>query len=287
VTADSTAVVKRIYNNNVLLCEENGTEVVVVGKGIGYTVKAGEQFNTAAAGLRRFVPDKNYGANHVAELMSDASLEETEVTAAIITMARAELDIKVEQRLFLPLLDHLSFAVLRAREGQHIDYPLRWEVEQVFPHEAAVGRTAVGIVRDRLGVQLQEGEWSAFALHFVTAQWAGGELTHTLTMAKTIAAAFSVLEREWRRPIDQQSMSAARFVAHLRYLWARGMNNEQLDESLVDFMAPVRSSYPEAARGAETLAELFGDAMNTRLTSDEVAYLALHASRLYVDSRRE
>lgn len=285
MTADTTAVVKRIYNNNVLLCEESGAEVVVVGRGIGHSVKSGERFDTAAAGLRRFVPDKNYGANHVAELMSDASLEETEVTAAIISMARAELDIKVEQRLFLPLLDHLSFAVLRAREGQHMDYPLRWEVEQIFPHEAAVGRTAVEIVCDRLGVQLQEGEWSAFALHFVTAQWVGGELAHTLSMAKTISAAFAVLEREWVRPVDQSSMSAARFVAHLRYLWVRAKESKQLDDSLVDFMAPVRLSYPDAARAAEALAPLFNEALDTRLTGDEIAYLALHTTRLYVDSR--
>jgi beta-glucoside operon transcriptional antiterminator len=282
--SEGRVTVTRIYNNNVLLCSDGEHDVVVVGKGLGYAVRPGGQLDSLAPGLRRFVPDGQYRAAHVAELLSDATVEETEAASEIVDLANDALGMSAGQRLLLPLLDHLSFAVARAREGTEVDFPLMWETEQTFPSESAAGRRAVELVRHRLGVQLQEGEWSAFALHFVTYRWSGGDLSRTLSMARTITQAFTVLEEMWRRPIDQRSPSAARFVAHLRYLWARAIANAQLQGSPVDFMAPIRNAHPEAVAAAERLSGMLGEATGAALTDDEVAYIALHASRLYLDS---
>ncbi|WP_413810954.1 PRD domain-containing protein [Streptomyces sp. OE57] len=283
----SLVTVKRIYNNNVVLCvADDDSEVVLIGKGLGYAAKVGDPIDSAAPSVQRFVPDQNYGASHVAELLGDASLEETEVTREIVSMASDVLGLKASQRLLLPLLDHLSFAVSRAREGIEVDFPLRWEVAQVFPKEADAGRRALQLVHDRLGVRLQADEWSAFALHFVTYQWSGGDLEKTLSMADTITKAFALLETEWGQPVDQTSMSSARFVTHLRYLWIRTFDNKQLEDSPIELMASVMASYPAATTAAEKLAHLFESATGTPLTSEEIAYLALHTSRLYIELHR-
>lgn len=285
---NSPVTVKRIYNNNVILCAtDNAAEVVLVGKGVGYAVKVGEVFDSADPGVRRFVPDENYRASHVAELLSDASLEETEAAHEVVLMASEALGIKASQRLLLPLLDHLSFAVYRARSGIEVDFPLRWEVAQVFPKEADIGRRALQLINDRLGVKLQDDEWSAFALHFVTYQWSGGDLNKSLAMARTIAQAFELLEAEWGHPVDQGLMSSARFVTHLRYLWIRAHDNQQLDASPIGLMTTIRASYPRAVTAAEKLALLFASVVGSPLTSEEVAYLALHTSRLYVEVQRQ
>ncbi|QLD12800.1 PRD domain-containing protein [Microbacterium oleivorans] len=276
--------VVRIFNNNVLLCRDGPDEIVVVGKGLGYTVKPGGELDASAPGLKRFVPDQQYAATHVAEMLSDATMEEADVAEEIVRMAESELGTLPTQRVLLPLLDHLSFAVERAKGGITVDYPLQWETGQVFPQESAVGRRAVQLVRDRLGVSLQEGEWSAFALHFVTHRWAGGDLTRSLSMTGTISRVFREIEETWDTRIDQTSMSAARFVAHLRYLWARVSTSKQLRDSPVDFMGDVNEAYPEAAAAAVRSAAILGAVLGAPLTQDEVAYLALHTSRLYVDA---
>lgn len=278
--------VTRIYNNNVVLCTAaDGSDLVLVGKGLGYAVGVGGELDSSGSGVRRFVPDQQYRATHVAELLSDATLEEADVAHDIVEMAGEALGFPAGQRLLLPVLDHLSFAVSRARAGIVVDFPLQWEVAQVFPREADVGRRAVELVRQRLGVTLQPEEWSAFALHVVTYQWSGGDLQRTLTLAHVIGQAFALLGQQWGRTIDQSSMSAARFVTHLRYLWIRVFGDAQLEDSTIDIMASVSAAYPEAAAAAQRLSVLFADALGARLTAEETAYLALHTSRLYVDSK--
>ncbi len=274
--------IRRVYNNNVVLGTEfDGTEVVLLGKGLGFQRRPGDLIDPA--GAQHFVSEQPYRATQVAELLSDASFEQAEVARAIVEIARDDLAMQISQALLLPVLDHLCFAIRRAQEGIVIDFPLRWEVAQIFPAEAAAGRRALDLVEQRLGVRLQDDEWVAFALHFINHRWAGGDLGKTLAMTDTIARSFKLLEAEWGTQIDQNSMSSARFVTHIRYLFVRALEDRQLSGSQVDVMEPVRTSYPAAADSAVRLAALISDAVNRELTPEEVSYLALHTARLYIE----
>lgn len=282
MTKPRPVVIKRVYNNNVVLATEpDGTEVVLLGKGVGYQRKPGETIDSSAS--ERFVSELPYKATQVAELLTDASLEEAEVARAIVELGREDLNMKVGHSLLLPVLDHLCFAVRRAREGLQIDFPLRWEVAQIFPAETATGRRALALANERLGVRLQEEEWVAFALHFINHRWAGGDLSKTMAMTDTIGRSFKLLEQEWGTPIDQNSMSSARFVTHIRYLFVRAMEDRQLANSEIDVMNAVRDRYPEATQAALKLARQIEESVKHELTHEEVAYLALHTARLYTE----
>lgn len=278
----SLVTVRYVYNNNVVLAiEPGGMEVVLLGKGLGFRRRPGDRVDPT--GAQRFVPDRRYRATRVAELLSGATVEQAELARQIVTLAHTELGLAVSQSLVLPVLDHLAYAVRRARSGVTIDFPLRWEVGQLYPAEAAVGRRVVAMINRSLGVELQPDEWVAFALHFINQQWAGGDLGRTVTMTETIMKSFELLHELWSTPIDQDAMSAARFVTHIRYLFARVEQGRQLPSARIDVMASVRGTWPEAAVAAEQLSRLIGDALGHALTPEETAYLALHTSRLYAD----
>ena len=283
LTPAESATSKRVYNNNVLLAEVlDGREMILVGKGIGFNHKPGELVDLDSAD-QRFVPDGSYAASHVAGVLSDAPLEQIELAQEITAMAQAELKLEPRQSLLLPILDHLGFAVHRAREGMLIDFPLRWEVAQLYPAEGNLGRRVVALITERLGVHLQDEEWVAFALHFVNQQWTNSDFSKTVSMTETIARAFSLLSVRWQKNIDENAMSAARFVTHLRYLFARSAEATSAATIGVDVLASVRLAYPEAADAALEVAKLIGDTLGRKLGDDEVSYLALHTSRLYVE----
>lgn len=283
VTRGGTATIKRVYNNNVLLAElGDGSEMVLVGKGIGFNHKTGQPVDLGIAD-QRFVPDGSYAASHVAGVLSDAPLEQIELVQEIVAMAQAELKLEPRQSLMVPILDHLVFAVQRAREGIKVDFPLRWEVAQLYPAEGQLGRRVVDLVAQRLGVQLQDEEWVAFALHFVNQQWGKSDFSKTVSMTETIAKVFTLLSVRWDRNIDENGLSAARFVTHLRYLFARSAEATGSATIKVDVLASVRQAYPEAADAALEVAKLIGAALKRELGDDEVSYLALHTSRLYVE----
>ncbi|POH74063.1 PRD domain-containing protein [Arthrobacter glacialis] len=283
LTQGSSATIKRVYNNNVLLAElSDGSEMVLVGKGIGFNHKPGEAVDLETAD-QRFVPDGSYAASHVADILSDAPLEQIELVQEIMAMAQTELKLEPRQSLLVPILDHLGFAVQRARDGIKVDFPLRWEVAQLYPAEGNLGRRVVALIMERLGVQLQEDEWVAFALHFVNQQWSKADFSKTVSMTETIARAFSLLSVRWGKNIDENALSASRFVTHLRYLFARSAEATGANSIRVDVLASVRQAYPEAADAALEVAKLIGGALRRELGDDEVSYLALHTSRLYVE----
>lgn len=277
----TTGTIKRVYNNNVLLVElADGSDMVLVGKGIGFTHKSGQLVDLAVAD-QRFVPDGSYAASHVADVLSDAPMEQIELVRDIMAMVQEELSLEPRQSLLVPILDHLTFAVQRARDGIKIDFPLKWEVAQLYPAEGRVGRRVVELITRRLAIELQDEEWVAFALHFVNQQWAKSDLSKTVSMTETIAKVFSLLSVRWGKNIDENALSASRFVTHLRYLFARSAEVTGAATLRVDVLASVRQAYPEAADAAVEVSKLIGAALKRDLGADEISYLALHTSRLY------
>ncbi|MBC7595204.1 MAG: PRD domain-containing protein [Kineosporiaceae bacterium] len=287
MTSSNHASIKRIYNNNVVLAiEEDTTEVVLLGKGIGFQRRPGESVDTNLAD-QRFVAEGPYRAPQLAGLLSDAPSDHIAVAQTITELGHATLGLEPRQSLMIPVLDHLTFAVRRAQEGTHIDFPLRWEVAQLYPAEASLGRQVVTLVNETLGVRLQDDEWVAFALHFVNQQWTKGDFSKTVAMTETIGRVFLRLAERWGRPIDENASSAARFVTHLRYVFARAASDKQLQTSRLDVLSAVQQAYPEAAEAALDIAELIGKAIKRVITNDEISYLALHTSRLYVEMNEQ
>ncbi|TFB54264.1 PRD domain-containing protein [Cryobacterium sp. TMT2-17-1] len=285
VKPSTQASIKRVYNNNVVLAIESDTmEVVLLGKGIGFQRRPGETIDTSLAN-QRFVADGAYRAAQVAGLLSEAPLDQIALAQTITELGHATLGLEPRQSLMIPVLDHLTFAVRRAIEGIRIDFPLRWEVAQLYPSEAALGRQVVTLVSERLGVRLQDDEWVAFALHFVNQQWTKGDFSRTVVMTETIGRVFLRLAERWGQPIDENASSAARFVTHLRYVFARAAADEQLHSSHQDLLAAVRQLYPEAVEAAIDIAQLIGDAIHRVVSIDEISYLALHTGRLYAEMK--
>lgn len=280
--ASGSVTVNKVYNNNVVLgTDPDGKEVVLLGKGLGFGRRPGDVLVDAQG--QRFVSDATYRATHLAEMLAGATWEQARVAQRIVDLAHERLGITVNQAILLPVLDHLSFAVRRAAEGMEIEFPLKWEVAQIYPDESAVGRRALAIANHALGVRLQSDEWVAFALHFINQRWARGDVASTLALTDVINAAFAELEQRWAKPIDRSSMGAARFVTHLRYLMVRVAEDRQFTDAPIDIMGALRISHPSAADAAMRLSDVVAGKLGRPLTADEVAYLALHAGRLHDD----
>ena len=66
LTTSTQASIKRVYNNNVVLAiEADSTEVVLLGKGIGFQRRPGETVDTSLAD-QRFVAEGLYRAPQLA-----------------------------------------------------------------------------------------------------------------------------------------------------------------------------------------------------------------------------
>jgi beta-glucoside operon transcriptional antiterminator len=89
VTASTQASVKRVYNNNVVLAiESDATEVVLLGKGIGFQRRPGDTVDTSLAD-QRFVAEGHYRATQLAGLLSDAPSDQITLAQALTELGHA------------------------------------------------------------------------------------------------------------------------------------------------------------------------------------------------------
>lgn len=120
----------------------------------------------------------------------------------------------------------------------------------------------------------------ALALHLVNAGFSGGDLSATYTMTGIIQQMIAVIEGAYGITLAQDSVNVARFITHLRYLFVRIHQHEQLDDEPQPIIESIKTSYPKACQCARQLAVVVKMRLGSDLTEAEIAYLALHVARV-------
>lgn len=273
--------IAHIYNNNVVLaCTRDGKDVVVIGRGLAFNKKKGASIDPAQV-EQTFVPE-NAGTEYATAMLAELPPTVLALASELEDHARTVLGFNLAHSLVLPLADHLAYAVTRAREGTRMDYPLSIEVAQLYPREHGFGQYAVHLVKEKLGVELQAEEATAFAMHLVNTQFAADDLRKTYRMTEIFAQIFNIISFAYGEPLDQHHMSVARFVTHLRYLFVRTEKKASVPEpsAIPAIGDAMRTNYPKAYSCAAKVKMLLEMHLETELSVDEQTYLAIHISRL-------
>lgn len=279
--------VERVFNNNVVLGTITAPPpgptqtVVALAKGIGFGARRGSAVE--AAGAQLFIAQPQGLSAQLTNLLNDVPFPQVEVASRIMELAQRELGLTPSAALMLPILDHLAFAVQRVKQGVEVDFPLAWEVAQLYPRETAFGKAAVQLAQSHLGIVFQAGEWSAFALHAINQTLSCGDISRTLAMTRIISATFDALEKTWARPINREGVAATRFVTHLRYLFVRLTGDKQLEDTPFDVLAALEATQPQATEAARHIGNLIGTDLDRELSDGEIGYLALHLARLLLE----
>lgn len=273
-------VVRRVLNNNVIQAvDDKGKQYVLMGRGIGHRTGPGVPVAERLIEQTFISEGGHHGLQRLAEFVNDTPLDQLLVAGEAVALAHRDLGITPSQSLLLPLADHLSYAIQRAAEGTQVGFALRWELRQIYPAEVKVGEQIVALVRERLGIELPEGEAVAFALHLVSAQFASPDFAKAAKMTELIQDAFAIIGDQCGRSIDQESLAGSRFVTHLRFLIARTESSTP-SRAVPAFLTSVGETWPQAADCARQLQTRFEKGLGRQLNYDDVAYLTLHVARL-------
>ena len=276
--------VLRVFNNNVVLARDGlGREVVLTGRGLGFSAKPGSPVDPGRV-VRTFVPSEGADAAQLGSLVAQIPPEHIALAGEALALARAELDPDLSAGIVVPLADHLSFAIKRVRSGLPVEYPLRVEVQHLYPRELATAERIIALVNERVEVPLPRAEAVPVALHLVNAGFATADLSRTFQMTAVFEQIFDVIDSAFGAPIDRSGVNAARFVTHLRYFFVRMHQASQFDAqpALLD---AVRTAYPDAFATAVKVQSVLELRLGQPITPDEVAYLTLHVARLTSHAR--
>ncbi|OZG65362.1 transcription antiterminator BglG [Bifidobacterium hapali] len=270
----------RVFNNNVVLAkDDDGGEVILTGRGLGFQARPGRPVDATKV-VRKFVPADGRDPDHLAQMLSDIPPEIIRIVVDSMREAGlGEQDI-ASTTLVMALSDHVANAIIRVNRGITVVYPLLGEVRNLYPQEYAQGGKLLAAINRRIDKPLPDGEETALALHLVNAGFLTGDLSYTYTMTGVIQQMLDIIENSYGITLDQGSVSVGRFITHLRYLFVRIHQHKQLNSEPEPIVNAIRESYPDALHCATTIAQVLELRLGADISDDEIAYLTLHVARV-------
>lgn len=268
-----------MLNNNVVLArDEIGREAILTGRGLGFQRKRGQDVDASLIS-RRYIPADN--AQSVAEVIAGIPLERLALIERVFRKAARGLNTDVPSSTLIAVVDHINQAMARVYQGLTMDYPLRAEVAHLHPEELRLAEAMVEEINAAQKVQLPRGEAVALALHLFTAAIGAPSAQAASEQSRLIGQVMGLLEKSFGEAFDADSVNAARFAVHLRYFLVRARTAVQIEDGTSSLVAEaLRVFDPDAYRVARRIRDLLEIRLNTAVTDDETAYLALHVARL-------
>lgn len=269
----------KIFNNSIVGAQdEKGKEVIVIGRGIGFRSKPGDVIPPAAID-KVFTLSSKYNEKF-AQLLEEIPYEHIRVSDEIIVMAKGMLDSRFSENIYITLTDHISYAIERHQQGMIVNNALLWEIRQFYDKEFSVGKKAVEMINQRLGMELGDDEAGFIALHFVNAML-GTSMRIMPEITEFIRNTLAIVRDYFQMAVDEDSHAFRRFATHLRYLGQRVFKPGDYEQnSDAEFDEVIRRKYPEAYGCAEEIAEHIRAKYAVELSGDDKGFLTAHIKRL-------
>lgn len=271
--------VEKVINNNIVSAyDETGREVVVMGRGIGFGVKAGAAINSSK--IEKVFRIKSQSvAEQFKELLANMPLEHAQISNDIISYAKSTLKLKLNQSIYVTLTDHINFAIERYQKGINLENALLWEIKRFYPQEYGLGKYAIDLIRERLHVNLPEDEAGFIALHFVNAEY-GTDIRDALHFPNQMKDILDIVTSELGIRLDEGSLHYERFITHVKFLLQRVYRKELLPDEESELAEMMKKKYPKEYVCSEKIADYIEESAGCRLSAEEIMYLSIHIRRI-------
>lgn len=272
--------IHKVINNNVVSAfDQQGHELVVMGRGIGFKARSGDTIDENKT-EKIFHIDNSAIVTQFQERLSHIPLDHIEISADIIAYAQDECNMKLNQGIYVALSDHINFAIERFQKGYMLENAFLWEIRQFYRREYLVGEYALRLIAERLDIHFPEDEAGFIALHFVNAQF-DVNVHGAYDITNIIQKSLNTIKSEFDREIDETSMHYERLIAHLKFFARRLLySKELLSNDEEELCAWIEQKYPAEYACAKKILGEIGTEYQCQITGEEIAYLAIHIRRV-------
>lgn len=270
----------KVYNNNIVqVSDETGKELIVMGKGLGFQKKVGQEIDHELI-EKRFVLEKDASQGQLDLASLALSADEMELIQSLITRAEEVLNEKFDLSLYIALGDHLHYALTRLREGLVLQNPLTWEVRKFYLKEYQLGLEALDLIKAKFQLDVPEDEAASIALHFVNAQKNVDQFSSHKGLTKLVQQLLDIVRLYYGQITDENSVSYHRFVTHVNYFAQRVLSNMEEGQNDEFLYEQVQHNYPEAFACSQRIKIFVEQAYDFKMSKDEQVYLTIHLQRL-------
>jgi transcriptional antiterminator len=270
--------VKKVLNNNVVIVSDaSNKELIVIGKGIGFSKKHGDPILDDQVDKLFVLNDENEQKQYKT-LLSYIDENTIEIINDVIVHIGNRFDNRLNEHIHVALTDHIAFAVKRLQQGMDIRNPFLTETQTLYPKEFTVAEEVIEVINKSLNIHLPEGEVGFVALHIHSAL-TNKSVSDIKKHSELINTLMNMVQQSFDLGFDTKSINYLRLVRHLRHAIERISMGDIMEEQ--ERLAKVlKEEYPVCYNLAWKLIKVMQNTLDKPVPHAEAVYLTMHLQRL-------
>ncbi|WP_046175735.1 glucose PTS transporter transcription antiterminator GlcT [Domibacillus indicus] len=270
--------VRKVLNNNVLIAAtQDETEVVLIGRGIGFGRQKGDSIIRSSV-EKLFVLTDRSEQEQYKKLLPQLDDETLKVIIAAVELIRERVGETLNEHIHVGLTDHLLFAVNRMMRGMGISNPFLLETKALYPFEYEIAVEVTKLINSKLTISLPEGETGFIALHIHSAI-ANKNVRDLSRHSELIAKLIRMIESQLEVELDKESIDYMRLVRHIRYTIERVVRGEKVEEP-EKIANLLKTEYPVCYNLSWKLIKIMQQTLKHPVYDAEAVYLTMHLQRI-------
>lgn len=286
VVVENMDIVRVINNNNVCVVNEKGKELIVSGKGIGFSKKPGDKVEASQIQKTYLIADSKL-QERLIYLLSEIPHGYVEFTNDLVEHIREVIPEQLNESLLITLSDHLFFAIKRKRKGIEFSNPMLEALRTCYPDELDLGYYCLEQIKNRLKVEFIPDEAGFIAMHIINARLETGmSEVYGITSLINICSDIAMEKFPF---INKNAVSYERYMVHIKYLAQRIFKNDLFSDYLTEdktVLVQLSQKYPEEYECAQKISDYVAEIKKARLTEDELFTLVVHIVRMTQERRK-
>ena len=271
--------INKILNNNAIEILENGTEIIIIGNGVGFNHKVND-YITMKENYKLYTLQNNLLKIQFKALLNEIPFKCIELTQEIIDMAKTDLNRNFNQGLLVSLSDHINFVSKNYLKGYGSYSLVSEEIKRFYHEEYEVGLKALDLINRYYQINLTKKEASAIAFHLINAEF-NNNVSKTTSILKSIDDILNIIEANLGLELQEDSLYYSRLVIHLKFFMQRVIKGESDDENFEKLIISAKSDInKKIGITLDSIERYLNEEFDYVLSEAERFYLLVHISRI-------
>lgn len=271
--------ITRVLNTNaVLTTSAEGEETILLGAGLGFKHKPGDEVEEEKVEKRFVLKDKDH-QSRFEELLNSIPQQYIMVAEAIISMGKSLYEMRLSESIHISLPDHIYTAIFNKQNGILIPNTLLLEIKQFYMNEYELGCRALELIQQELGCALPVDEAGFIAMHFINAQY-GSENTNAKKIIRLVQELNNLVLQELKVTPDETSLNYYRYMTHLKFFAQRIVQDRHYEGDEDTILDAILLKYPKEYLCSRKVCSYVKKNYHYKPSHGELIYLTVHLARL-------
>ncbi|WP_067840618.1 PRD domain-containing protein [Amphibacillus sediminis] len=269
--------IKKILNNNAILVSDKKIEKIWIGNGIGFQKKPGQIIDQTDSKIDKiFTLHQKNEIDKLTTILDTIPINYLLIADDIVKLAKEHVSYDLAETIYASLADHIYNLEKLYKEGFKLGNRLTWEIKRFYPNEFSIGKKALKIIDEKLGISFNDFEAGNIAMHLINAKVeADAEYEDLEKILTKINDIVSIIRMHNRVEVDEESFAFERFVTHMRFFFKR-VERQVMGNKSNPLLIHAVQKYSEAYDTVKLIEKY----LEVTLQDDEQLYLTLHIQKL-------